>query len=260
VEEIQEMTDTNSNPPKVEHEAPFEAWRQLRDREGSRVSVITLYRMVAETRGLEAQQLPIAERLILAKRAMPIVWPGFETVPGSDDRYESIEVVPYRPEWLSILRTWRARLNDTLGDKGVRIEHIGSTSVPGLAAKPIVDIQLSVDHLDEEDHYMPGCEAAGLQLRSRDDFHRYFRPPREQARDVHLHVCEAGGRWERDHLIFRDFLRTHSEARIEYSEAKFQAASMWADDRIGYTEAKNDVILGLLEQAESWAEKVGWSV
>jgi GrpB-like predicted nucleotidyltransferase (UPF0157 family) len=84
-------------------------------------------------------------------------------------------------------------------------KHVGSTSVPGLAAKPVVDIQVSVADLGDEDRYMPPCEAAGLQFRLRDDEHRYFQPPPGQPRDVH--VCQQGGKSERVHLLFRDYLR-----------------------------------------------------
>jgi GrpB-like predicted nucleotidyltransferase (UPF0157 family) len=73
--------------------------------------------------------------------------------------------------------------------------------VPGLAAKPIVDIQVSVADMGREDCYVPQCQAAGLQLRSRDREHRYFRPPADRPRDVHVHVCAAGSRWERVHLL-----------------------------------------------------------
>ena len=74
----------------------------------------------------------------------------------------------------------------------MRIEHVGSTSVPGLPAKPIVDVQISVDDEDDESRYVPQLEEAGIQLRSRDSLHRYFRPFPDRPRDVHVHVCAAG--------------------------------------------------------------------
>jgi GrpB-like predicted nucleotidyltransferase (UPF0157 family) len=131
----------------------------------------------------------------------------------------------------------------------VRIEHVGSTSVPGLAAKPIIDIQVSVDDLAEEDAYVPALEEIGLQLRSRDNFHRYFRPFPDRPRDVHVHVCALGSDWEREHLLFRDHLRRDPEARDAYARAKTVAALTWADDGWAYTDAKTDVVLEILERA-----------
>jgi GrpB-like predicted nucleotidyltransferase (UPF0157 family) len=140
----------------------------------------------------------------------------------------------------------------------IRIEHVGSTSVPGLAAKPVVDVQVSVADLNEEDRYLPPCEAAGLQFRLRDDEHRYFQPPPGQPRDVHVHVCQQGSRWERVHLLFRDYLRFSPDAREAHAAAKREAARLWGNDRPAYTEAKTDVILGILDQAEAWAAATGW--
>jgi len=147
-----------------------------------------------------------------------------------------------------------------LGPVALRIEHVGSTSVPGLAAKPVVDIQVSVADLSDEDRYVPPCEAAGLQFRLRDDEHRYFQPPPGQPRDVHLHVCQQRSSWERVHLLFRDYLRFSPDAREAYAAAKREAARVWGNDRAAYTEAKSDVILAILDQAEAWAAATGWGI
>jgi GrpB-like predicted nucleotidyltransferase (UPF0157 family) len=232
---------------------PFEQWCRLRAREGERVSMIHLYAMVAEPRGLRAHELPLAERRALAARAVAVVFPGWETVPGSDQRSDPVRVVPHDPAWAGRFQAWRDRLAAGLGATAVRIEHVGSTSVPGLAAKPIVDIQVSVADMDQEDAYVPQCESAGLQLRSRDREHRYFRPPADRPRDVHVHVCAAGSHWERVHLLFRDYLRANPPACDAYAAMKREAAALWRDDSLAYTEAKNDLILDLLAQAERWA-------
>ena len=125
----------------------------------------------------------------------------------------------------------------------------GSTSVPGLLAKPTVDIQVSVTDVSDEDSYVPALAAIGLQLRSRDDFHRYFRPFAGQPREVHVHVCAAGSAWEREHLLFRNYLRDHPEARDAYADAKRKALEVWSDDRLAYTEAKGEAILDILDAA-----------
>ncbi len=244
--------------PQLRNDDTFAAWCRLRQSQGPRVSLIRLYAMAAEARGLRAHDLPLPERRILAERAMPVVFPGWETVSGSDRHVEPIEVVPHDPAWPAAFRVWRDRLAGQLGAAAERIEHVGSTSVPGLAAKPVVDIQVSVASLGQEGVYVPPCQAAGLQLRARDDEHRFFRPPAGRPRGVHVHVCASGGSWERVHLLFRDFLRASAGARESYAAMKREAALVWRDDRMGYTEAKNDLILDLLDEAEQWAAADGW--
>ena len=133
-----------------------------------------------------------------------------------------------------------------LSEIAVRIEHVGSTSVPGLAAKPIVDVQVSVADLDDEAASVPPIEEVGLQLRSRDELHRCFRPFRAAPRDIHVHVChvgclEAGASIFRDYL--RDYLREHAEARDADSRAKRAAAARWAGDGFAYADARTEVIL-----------------
>lgn len=107
--------------------------------------------------------------------AAPIIWPGFEVAEGSARRHDRIDVVDYDPAWPAEFASWRNEIRAPVGDGAARIGHVGSTSVPGLAAKPRIDIQVSVSDLTREGSYVPQIEAAGAQLRSRDDVHRYFR-------------------------------------------------------------------------------------
>jgi GrpB-like predicted nucleotidyltransferase (UPF0157 family) len=229
------------------------AWRRLHEVEGPRATVIDLYELVARTRRLAAHELPMAERYALAHSVMPAVWPGFATTEGSDRGVESITIVAYDPDWPMRYDRSRQLIESALGDVAVRVEHVGSTSVPGLVAKPIIDVQISVDDLDAEGDYVPGLEQIGLQLRSRDDWHRYFRPFPDQPRDVHVHVCAAGSDWERDHLLFRDYLRSHPQACEQYADAKRSAARLWSDDGLAFTDAKTAVVLSILPAAETWA-------
>ena len=144
-----------------------------------------------------------------------------------------------------------------LGD-GVRIEHVGSTSIPGIAAKPIIDIQVSVPDLADEAGYVPAVESIGVQLRMRepDRGHVYFRDT--QPRTVHIHVCQIGSHWERVHLLFRDYLRTHPESARAYEDMKRAAVEAYGSDRIAYTEAKGPFIERALAAAEDWATQTGW--
>jgi GrpB-like predicted nucleotidyltransferase (UPF0157 family) len=229
----------------------------LRAAEGNRATVIDLYELVAAPRGLAAHELPPAERLSLARQAMAQTWPGFAVTEGSERPRVPLVVVDYDPAWPQTYERWRQRVAAALGPAVLGIDHVGSTSVPGLAAKPIVDIQVSVADLGDEPCYVPQLQAVGLVLRSRDELHRFFRPPAGQRHEVHVHVCAAGGRWERDHLLFRDFLRAHPAACLRYAEAKRASVRRWSDDGWAYTEAKTAVVLDILEQSKDWAAATG---
>ena len=237
---------------------PMDAWLRLRAAEGSRATVVDLYELTAAPRGLAAHELPRPERFALARQAMAHIWPGFSVTDGSDRPAAPIVVTDYDPAWPQRYARWRSGIGAALGAAALSIEHVGSTSVRGLAAKPIVDIQVSVADLGDEARYVAQLEGAGLVLRSRDDLHRYFRPPAHESREVHVHVCAAGGQWERDHLLFRDYLRSDPAACRRYSDAKRANVRRWNDDGWAYTEAKTGVILDILEQAGAWAEAAGW--
>ena len=238
---------------------PWEAWLQLRAAEGNRATVIDLYELAAVPQGMAPHELPSATRLSLARQAMAQTWPGLAVTEGSERPRMPVIVVDYDPAWPHAFERWRQRVAAALGRVALRIAHVGSTSVPGLSAKPIVDIQISVAELADEPHYVPRLQAIGLVLRSRDELHRYLRPPAGQPREVHVHVCAAGGQWERDHLLFRDYLRAHPGACLRYAEAKRASARRWNDDRWAYTEAKTGIILDILEQAEDWAVATSWA-
>lgn len=134
------------------------------------------------------------------------------------------QVAPYDPSWPRAFEDEAARIADALGEVARRIEHVGSTSVPGLAAKPIVDIQVSVDAVQPMDPYRGTLEALGYTHISLpepgDDVYPYFlRPPRWPP-SHHVHVCEWGGLEERRHLVFRDWLREHPDDRQAYEDLK----------------------------------------
>jgi GrpB-like predicted nucleotidyltransferase (UPF0157 family) len=233
--------------------APVAAWAVLREAEGERATIIDLYELVASPRGLVAHELPLAERRSLWVTVMPALRPGFQQTAGSDRADDPPAVVPYDESWPSRYAGWEARLSAQLGSVARRIEHVGSTAVPGLAAKPVIDIQVSTADLDAEELYSTPLERAGVQLRYRDHQHRFFRPFAGLPWDVHVHVCAVGSRWERRHLLFRDYLRARPDARSSYAAAKFVASRRWRGDRMGYSAAKTQVILAITEQAEIWA-------
>ncbi|MEH3033843.1 MAG: GrpB family protein [Aeromicrobium erythreum] len=159
------------------------------------------------------------------------------------------------PTWPDRFRVERDTVVAALRDRALRVDHIGSTSVPGLAAKPIVDLDLSVADPDDEDAYLPDLLAAGYVLRVREPGHRMVRRP---TLDVHVHVCAAGSDWERRHLLFRDHLRAHPDDRALYEQVKRGLAGReWADTN-DYADAKSEVIQAITARAEAWAAVTGW--
>ena len=101
---------------------------------------------------------------------------------------DRVELVSYDPAWP--VRYFRGQIRSVLG-AGVRVDHVGSTSVPGLLAKPVIDIQVSVADLEDEAGYRPGLESLGWPLRGRDPQRRFFRPPKGQPRADHVPVVQA---------------------------------------------------------------------
>jgi GrpB-like predicted nucleotidyltransferase (UPF0157 family) len=128
----------------------------------------------------------------------------------------------------------------------VRLEHIGSTAVPGLPAKPVLDIQVAVPDVDDEPFYRPALESLGLVLRAREPGHRFFRPPAGEPRTVHVHVCEIGSAWEADQIRFRDVLRAERPTAQAYASLKEHLARTVGHDRAAYTSGKSDFIRAVL--------------
>jgi GrpB-like predicted nucleotidyltransferase (UPF0157 family) len=236
----------------------FEAWRARRAVAGDSCGLLALYDEVARRSGVLAAGLSREERRALAERALPVLYPGHDGTP-TRARDDPVEIVAYDDAWPDTFARWRAALCRALGPLASHVAHVGSTAVPGLPAKPVVDVQVSVPDQTDESAYVPAVEGLGVQLRSRDDAHRFFRPFADRPREVHVHVCTAGGGWERDHLLFRDHLRRDPAARDAYAAAKREAAAVWADDRPAYTEAKGAIIRRLLAEAEEWAARTGWT-
>jgi len=238
---------------------PWETWLRLRDHCGRRATLVDLYELEAASRGIEPEKLPESDRARLKAAARPVAYPHREpVVPGSDRSGDPHQVVEYDPAWPVRFADWRSRLAAAMGATTPRIDHIGSTAVGGLAAKPVVDILVSVPDVRDEAGYLPACISAGLILRVREAGHLLLWPPSAAPRDVHVHVCDASGEWGRRQLLFRDYLRAHPETCAEYSALKRELISRWRNDRKAYTEAKTGFVLDTLDAAEIWARTTGW--
>ena len=171
-----------------------------------------------------------------------------EALIGGIEKRE-IVISDYDPEWPERFRREKAKIKAALGDAALSVEHIGSTSVPGLAAKPIVDILLVVEDSRYEATYLPALERAGYVLRVREpelDEHRMFRTPEK---DVHLHVFSAGSREIERYLLLRDRLRENAEERGLYARTKRELAARDWPTMDHYAEAKTRVIEGIIARA-----------
>jgi GrpB-like predicted nucleotidyltransferase (UPF0157 family) len=161
-----------------------------------------------------------------------------------------VVILEYDPEWPRVFQCLQCRITDSLGDMAAAIEHIGSTSVPGLAAKPIVDIDVlltheamlpvaidrlvSVGYIHRGNLGAPGREA--------------FRTPADDP-PHHIYLCTPGSAEFRRHTAFRDYLRAHpAEAKL-YGDLKITLAERFRDDRAAYNAAKTEFVLELTSRA-----------
>jgi GrpB-like predicted nucleotidyltransferase (UPF0157 family) len=162
---------------------------------------------------------------------------------------QTIVVADYDPAWPERFRYEEARIRAALGAAALSVEHIGSTSVPGLAAKPILDVLLVVEDSGDEGFYVPAIEGAGYVLRVREpgfDEHRMFRTP---AKDVHVHVFSPGSPEIDRYLLLRERLREDEGDRELYARTKRELASRVWPSMQHYAEAKTEVIEGIIARA-----------
>lgn len=160
-----------------------------------------------------------------------------------------IVIVDYRPEWPEIYRQHAARILEALGSVALSIEHVGSTSVPGLGAKPIIDIDVVVPDSSNESTYLPALEAAGYVLRVREpDWHEH-RMMRTPQLDVHIHVFSTGCVEVARHLAFRNHLRIHPEDLRRYETLKRTLAKENWSDMNAYAQAKGELVEEILARA-----------
>ncbi len=181
-----------------------------------------------------------------------------------------ISIVPHRSEWPQEFAAIGSTLRDALGELAARIDHIGSTSVPGLAAKDIIDVQVTVydlDHLIEralkradfdrlegiwQDHVSPGASEASSEW-----IKWMFRPSAGQ-RLANVHVRLAGRLNQRYPLLFRDYLRAHPPVAEAYAQVKRALAKYHPDDMEAYYDVKDPVCDIIMGGAEEWAAATHW--
>jgi GrpB-like predicted nucleotidyltransferase (UPF0157 family) len=169
-----------------------------------------------------------------------------ELIGGVEKR--RLELVDYDGRWPGIFRDHQDRIRSALAGVVSAVEHIGSTSVPGLAAKPIIDVVVTVPDITAEEDYLDPLIVAGYELRVREPGHRMVRTP---ARDAHVHILQRGNPDVDEYRLLRDHLRADADDRALYERTKRALLAEDRDDMNAYAEAKTEVILAIKGRAQT---------
>ena len=194
----------------------------------------------------DSKASPTTGREALREAAIQAAW-----VAPIEPLTARIRLAEYDPAWPALFAREEARIRDALGDRVVRLEHTGSTSVPGLAAKPIIDITMTVADVTDEPAFAPDLEAAGYRVVIREhepDWydHRVFKGPDT---NVNLHVFSAGC-VELERMVgFRDWLRTHVDDRELYEATKRDLVKRDWKYVQNYADAKGEVVEAIAARA-----------
>lgn len=183
-----------------------------------------------------------------------------------------VVVTSYQSRWVNEFERIAKQIRDVVGNAAIRIDHIGSTAVPGLGAKDVIDIQITVPELDKTGGVTSPLRAAGFRqgdIFQYDIFHNkpetdpelrklFMREPAGERR-THIHIREFGRFNQRYALLFRDYLRSSENVRAEYEILKLRASQIFPESIDSYLSLKDPVEHIIHEAASLWAEKVRWS-
>jgi GrpB-like predicted nucleotidyltransferase (UPF0157 family) len=164
-----------------------------------------------------------------------------------------IEIVSYDPAWPARFESEKSIVLAIFRAVPIQVEHIGSTAVPGLGAKPVIDMLLGVEDLAAVEARIPDLAAADYEYvrRYETEFpeRRLFAKPQQRPRAYHLHAVEFSTAFWRRQLLFRNFLRLQAQVALDYCELKRRLATEYGTDRDGYSRAKTAFIEAVLERA-----------
>lgn len=161
----------------------------------------------------------------------------------------AIRLVPYDPNWPAEFEQHAGRIREALSERVVLLEHVGSTSVPGLSSKPIIDMVMAVADAADEYSYVTPLEEIGYVLKIREPDWFKHRLLKTAEADVHLHVFSAGCEEIGRMLAFRDWLRTHDDDRLLYERTKRELAQRTWKHTQHYADAKSEVVQAILGRA-----------
>jgi GrpB-like predicted nucleotidyltransferase (UPF0157 family) len=179
---------------------------------------------------------------------------GAVTIGTRQPLNSTIYLAPYDPAWPANFRLLANRIRDALAEKVLLLEHVGSTAVPGLSAKPVIDMVLAVSDTADESSYVPPLAKQGFTLRIREPDWFEHRLLRSAEIDSNLHVFSYGCEEIERMVMFRDWLRTHEEDRRRYEEVKRQLASHTWRHMQHYADAKSNVVREILARATKGGE------
>lgn len=166
-----------------------------------------------------------------------------------------VEVVPHDPKWREAFEVESKRVTDALGENVVAIHHIGSTAIPGIYAKPIIDLLVEVKDIVKVDGPSSSMESLGYEVMGEFGIpgRRYFRKnSQEGVRTHHIHTFKVGSEQVERHLAFRDYIITHPEDTQRYSELKRRLAREYPTDIDGYMNGKDGFIREMDKKAAQW--------
>jgi len=165
----------------------------------------------------------------------------------------AVVIVDYDPHWVEEFQAESQRIRAAIGPYLTIIEHVGSTAVPGLAAKPVIDMLAGIRSLADAPACIAPLQALGyIYIPEYEDElpeRRYFQRLRGEEHTHHLHMAETTSEFWKKELLFRDYLRSHPETAATYDRLKRELAAQFGRDRAGYTDAKTEFITAVLEQA-----------
>jgi GrpB-like predicted nucleotidyltransferase (UPF0157 family) len=164
-----------------------------------------------------------------------------------------VRLVPYTKEWERLFQVERPRLRAAVGKYVLDIQHVGSTSIPGMVAKPIIDIAIAVKNFEEACVCIKPIEQLGYEYKGENGIPRRHYFAKGNPRTHHVHINEIGSRDWNDQIIFRDYLTQHPEIAKEYAELKMELAQRYPTDRQSYLDGKAPFIERVLQLARSEA-------
>ena len=169
-------------------------------------------------------------------------------------------VVPYQRDWPSKFTSEHSVLQAIFPEPFFQIEHVGSTAVPGLSAKPIIDIMIGASSLSEIDERIDAAMGLGYEYMPQHEqaipLRRFFGKPVVRPRHFHVHAVTVNSVFWHDHLLFRDALQNDSRLTNEYAALKLQLAQQFGEDREAYTDAKGAFISSALSAARISRQRV----
>jgi GrpB-like predicted nucleotidyltransferase (UPF0157 family) len=164
----------------------------------------------------------------------------------------TVRVVAYQSEWARLFDEERRLIEVAIGLRARGIEHVGSTAVEGLVAKPIIDITVAVAEVADVAACVEPLASLGYEFKGEDEIPEHFLFGKGvPLRTHHLHMVGLDSEFWRDHLLFRDYLRRNRETADEYARLKLQLAAQFAHEREAYTQAKSPFIKRVLEAAKA---------